>query len=256
VQYNADLQVAYYEAAMEVFSENENFAGLLGWAWYPWSDAGGVGDIDFTPQNKRLETEARRLFQPSPWQNGFAPEDVNDDGKVTTLDVLELIRRINAHPNDTSLPDPPDFPPPYYDVNGDGQSTSLDVLQVIVYINKCGIGSGGGEGEGPRPASQAGLFPAMDIGQQLDQVSPNVLNDSWISTWYTGQTDVPGPFDVHDTANDPSPWAARFVGRRLTHYEHEGDDWGIQPSSNRQLPDDFDPRLIYLDSILTDIGSD
>ena len=44
--------------------------------------------------------------------------------KVTTLDVLELIRRINAHPNDTSLPDPPDFPPPYYDVNGDG---SVDI---------------------------------------------------------------------------------------------------------------------------------
>ena len=61
-QFNQDLQANYYEAALEVFLENENFAGLLGWNWFPWSDAGGVGDVDFTPQNKKLETEAPRLF--------------------------------------------------------------------------------------------------------------------------------------------------------------------------------------------------
>ena len=63
-QFNEALQVAYYEAALEVFSQNEHFAGLLGWAWVPWSDAGGVGDVDFTPQNKAMETEAPRLFLP------------------------------------------------------------------------------------------------------------------------------------------------------------------------------------------------
>ena len=62
--YNGELQVAYYEAALDIFADVEGFAGLLGWDWASWSDAGGIGNIDFTPQNKELEAEAPRLFLP------------------------------------------------------------------------------------------------------------------------------------------------------------------------------------------------
>ncbi|NQT11307.1 MAG: hypothetical protein HQ582_01070, partial [Planctomycetes bacterium] len=80
-QFNAGLQVAYYEATLDVFFENEGFAGLLGWNWLPWSDAGGVGDIDFMPQNKELEAEAPRLFGPVHLEDGtlYARGTFDDD---------------------------------------------------------------------------------------------------------------------------------------------------------------------------------
>lgn len=67
---------------------------------------------------------------------------------VTPLDVLILIQYINANPGKTSLPDPPTAPPPYYDVNGDGLVTPLDVLEVISRINSQGEQSGEGERSG------------------------------------------------------------------------------------------------------------
>ena len=169
-RYNAALQVNHFEAALDVFSQNKQFSGLLGWAWFPWSDAGGVGDLDFTPQNKPLESAAPRLFRPPQWQNAYAPEDVDDSGNVMPLDVLILINYINHQPNNASLPIPPESPPPYYDVTGDGFCTALDVLTVISYINARSAKSG--EGEATFLADGPPLWQATAASQQVRAASP------------------------------------------------------------------------------------
>lgn len=90
------------------------------------------------------------------WRNPVNEHDVNGDGHVTSLDVLTQITYINAHLGSSSLPAPPESPPPYYDVNDDGDCTSLDVLLVIHHINSQSLGSGDGE-------SVESLFPVVLI---------------------------------------------------------------------------------------------
>lgn len=85
------------------------------------------------------------------WHNHRNPYDVNDRDGVTTLDVLELIQYINAHPGETSLPAPPQTPPPYYDVDDNGECSPLDVLLVVAAVN-----------------AQAGLF-----GQEASEAEPH-----------------------------------------------------------------------------------
>ncbi len=72
---------------------------------------------------------------PFPWQNPILNVDVDDKDGVIPLDALIIINYINLHPGDTSLPDPPAAPPPYYDVNGDNAIAAIDALQVINYLN-------------------------------------------------------------------------------------------------------------------------
>jgi len=79
------------------------------------------------------------------WHNHASRWDVNGQNGVTPLDVLIIINYINAHPNDSSLPQPPPLPPPYYDVSNDEEVTPLDVLLVINYINSHIFGASAGE---------------------------------------------------------------------------------------------------------------
>ena len=85
----------------------------------------------------------------NPYTNSSNKLDVNGDGGVSPLDVLQLINYLNPPgPGSGPLPFPPQFtPPPYYDVDGDGFVSPLDVLTVINFINTQTTG-GGGEGEG------------------------------------------------------------------------------------------------------------
>jgi len=86
------------------------------------------------------------LNGPHHWQNPADVYDVNTNGGVSTLDVLETVFYINTHPNDLVLPDPLVTPPAnFYDVNGDDLCSSLDVLMTITYINS--VLSGSNEGE-------------------------------------------------------------------------------------------------------------
>jgi hypothetical protein len=83
----------------------------------------------------------------NPYTNPSNRLDVNGDGGVSPLDVLQLVNYINA--NGTGrLPFPPSFtPPPYLDVDGNGFISPLDVVTVINFINSQTTG-GGAEGEG------------------------------------------------------------------------------------------------------------
>ena len=85
----------------------------------------------------------------NPYTNPSNRLDVNGDGGVSPLDVLQLVNYINVN-GPGQLPFPTAFtPPPYLDVNGDGFVSPLDVLSVINFINtQTTGGGGGGEGEG------------------------------------------------------------------------------------------------------------
>lgn len=50
------LQALAYEATLDVFRNQTWFLGPFWWAWFPFSDAGGPCDTDFTPQNKPAES--------------------------------------------------------------------------------------------------------------------------------------------------------------------------------------------------------
>lgn len=73
------------------------------------------------------ETASVQIFRDyNPWQNPVDRFDVNNDGRVSSLDALKIINRLSGGPelppeNNTGL---------FYDVNGDGRVTSLDALQV------------------------------------------------------------------------------------------------------------------------------
>ncbi|MEZ6137643.1 MAG: dockerin type I domain-containing protein [Pirellulaceae bacterium] len=82
----------------------------------------------------------------SPWQNPRDPNDVNDDGTVTPIDVLLLVNELNRGGTRTLPPvgdgsgEPPGTLP---DVNGDGILSAIDVLLIINELN-----GRRGEGEG------------------------------------------------------------------------------------------------------------
>lgn len=76
------------------------------------------------------------LAPAAPWQNPLNKWDVNNDTRITGLDVLIIINELLRNgPHLLDPPGPGAAPPPYYDVSGDGRITALDALQVVNYIN-------------------------------------------------------------------------------------------------------------------------
>jgi len=72
----------------------------------------------------------------SAWTNPLNPLDINNDGQVTPLDILETINFINTHLGQTSLPAQQLSPPRFFDANIDGVITSADVLVVLNHVNQ------------------------------------------------------------------------------------------------------------------------
>jgi len=60
---NATLQARCYEAAFRVFQDKEWFHGFFWWNWLPWSDAGGLCDFGFTPQNKPAQDTLKKWHE-------------------------------------------------------------------------------------------------------------------------------------------------------------------------------------------------
>ncbi len=73
----------------------------------------------------------------SSWQNTRDPNDVNDDGFVSPIDVLQIINDINARGSRELRGTTTPFRP-YIDVTGDNFVSGIDVLQVINFINARG----------------------------------------------------------------------------------------------------------------------
>jgi hypothetical protein len=110
----------------------------------------------------------------SAFQNQENRLDVNADGSVSPLDVLEVINYINSHPGQAQLPPNSPDNPPFIDVDGDGFATPLDALIVVNSINQ---GPAAAEGEGTSADSSA-IDMAFSIA------------DETASDWYLSDSDL------------------------------------------------------------------
>jgi len=106
----------------------------------------------------------------SPWQNPRMPGDVNNDGRVTPLDVLIIINILNAQ-GSHRLPAPPTSGTGepiliWPDVTGDGLVTPLDALRIINILNDRRQGEG--EGHAPQPLADEGIPPHSQFATGLE----------------------------------------------------------------------------------------
>jgi hypothetical protein len=79
------------------------------------------------------------------WTNPVTPYDVNGDGLVTPLDVLETINYLNKNSGQTIPPTQQFSPVRFFDTNADGAITPADVLVILNHINRTWAGSGEAE---------------------------------------------------------------------------------------------------------------
>jgi len=71
-----------------------------------------------------------------PWHNKLNPLDINDDGAISSIDIIVAINELNSN-GSYPLPKPRSATgAPYYDVNRDGQLTPGDPLQIINHLNE------------------------------------------------------------------------------------------------------------------------
>jgi hypothetical protein len=92
--------------------------------------------ITLTPAHDQSADSRNAEHTPSGTPGGGVKLDVNRDGMVSPVDVLESIRRLNGHP----LPDTHSGGEERFDVNGDGRHTTEDISAVIEAIN-AGVGA-------------------------------------------------------------------------------------------------------------------
>nr|WP_044302450.1 dockerin type I domain-containing protein [Rhodopirellula sallentina] len=89
---------------------------------------------------RRLRTESletRQLLAANVFHNELMPEDVNEDGQVSSLDALTIINELNRQTQgDQSVNNQADGRGRMTDVNNDGRNTELDALMVINRLNR------------------------------------------------------------------------------------------------------------------------
>lgn len=109
-----------------------------------------------------------------PWQNTTNRMDVNNDGRVSSLDALVVINRLNSAGPGQLPPPTGTNPPPFYDVNGDGMVTPIDALQIINYLNLPTITVSASTPNAAEPAT-AGAFTITRTGSTSQPLSVNVV---------------------------------------------------------------------------------
>lgn len=169
--------------------------------------------VNVTASSQSSEGQIKQAFTAEivqsspPWQNKSWALDVNNDGALTSLDVLLVINALNR-----TGAIPLDVPPSsgstaYVDVNGDRHLTPLDALILINVLNRMSSGSNGGgtpdssgsptsgsaEGEGtptpPPPTSPSNSMSSLvgststssnmsSVDWSLDETTPNSTSRS------------------------------------------------------------------------------
>ena len=138
-------------------------------------------------ESQQIVTVVITITEPPPaeWQNPINRFDVNNDGSVSPIDVLLVINHINNV--GSSVPAPPETPPPYVNVDGsvtvtgEENVTPLDVLLVITEINRLNASQGEGErvatAEGESAPVPAVIdVPVMDIGSSSTSQSVQLVS--------------------------------------------------------------------------------
>ncbi|MFV1964337.1 MAG: tandem-95 repeat protein [Pirellulaceae bacterium] len=140
----------------------------------PFSSFDGQDSFEYTVQDddggvSDPATVSVTVIPVRHWQNPAdgLRMDVNADGRVSAIDVLQVINKLNTGgPGVLPDPTPGNQPPPFYDVNGDGLITPIDALEVINFLNE----SLDGEGEGSIVSGYADA--SEDLGQTAVVVAP------------------------------------------------------------------------------------
>ena len=139
-------------------------------------------------ESQQIVTVVITITEPPPaeWQNPINRYDVNNDGSVSPIDVLLVINHINT--TGSSVPAPPETPPPYVNVDGSvtvtGEETvtALDVLLVINEINRLNAIQSEGErvatAEGESAAPVPGVIdaPVTEFGSATTSQSVQLVS--------------------------------------------------------------------------------
>ncbi len=105
--------------------------------------AGQIRDINGNAATSQVAGSFTVALPPdptSPWHNTVLPYDVNNDGRVSGLDVLLIVNRLNQGIRGL-LPTPTSTVTTFVDVNGDGAISAVDAIQVINYLNRAAAAS-------------------------------------------------------------------------------------------------------------------
>jgi len=116
-----------------VRSDAEDVVQIQGtWEYLPAGFHGGSFVHRFGEDGITLE-----LINERPWTNPVDSFEVNRDGRVSALDALTIINRLNEEaPSALTDPISADDVSNYYDVNGDLRVTALDALNIINELNR------------------------------------------------------------------------------------------------------------------------
>lgn len=128
----------------------------------PWFIAASIPADTGSVQPRSLPQPGAALV----WTNTANAYDVNTDGAVSPLDVLEVINFINRHPATAALPAQQVSPPRFFDSNADGAITPADALCILNTFNVDSPYSGEGE---PRTLFVAAGMPTawmQDFGRE------------------------------------------------------------------------------------------
>ncbi|RMF39887.1 MAG: hypothetical protein D6753_12750, partial [Planctomycetota bacterium] len=124
------------------------------------------------------EVEDHRVtIQGNPFTNPSNNLDVNGDGRVSPIDVLQVINYLNDPSRPKTLSLPATNVPPFVDVNGDGFVSPIDPLIVINFLNN--LRNPGGEGEGGDAGWLAAAAPSVSVGGADLGSQQTILASDW-----------------------------------------------------------------------------
>ncbi len=129
--------------------------------------AGGVIDFQYTVGNVTEGMNFGVHLPRSNWMNLSTPEDLNSDGRVSALDLLQVVNALRTYRSTVSQPlEFSDVPVGLIvDANQDGFVSALDLLAIVNKIIQ-NRNRGNGNGEAP-----------------VQDVAPQITSDSTVATW-------------------------------------------------------------------------
>jgi hypothetical protein len=176
---NRDPQPVFYLQARAVAPGTLTVSTAAGQSLLSENQLFGV-DGDLRNQTRYGSGQLTLQATDKPWHNVVQACDVNGDGQVAPLDVLQAINDLNLH-GTRNLPAqvPAGDLSGFVDVNDDGIAASLDVLLIIEYLNTHAVGEG--EATGSTPSAGSGSLAAAPYRSPrtvsaVDQPSGRVID--------------------------------------------------------------------------------
>lgn len=97
------------------------------------------------PHLLSIESPTITVYSNRIWQNPVSPLDVTNDGRISPLDALVILNRINETGSGQLPTTRPDDDQRFPDTNGDDRLSPVDVLLVINYLEDAQFSSAEGE---------------------------------------------------------------------------------------------------------------